>query len=105
MTFKALTDLALSTCMNVFGSEIEYKPDNSSLTINISAVFDSNTLEVDYNAGAAVIMDEVYCNIKVSDIGQDPIIGDRVIHEYKEFRVIDYNLDHFGGAKLKLEEL
>ena len=38
MTFKALTDLALSTCMNVFGSEIEYKPDNSSLTINISAV-------------------------------------------------------------------
>jgi hypothetical protein len=103
MSFKNLTESALSICMNVFNEEtlVAYKRD--AQTYLISGILETGFVEEDPNVDRPIGSTRAVLNVQASKMPIAPKKKDRVEVNSKTYRVFDIEPDTFGGIKLILE--
>ncbi len=108
----AIADLQ-DACRDTFGVPVSYipsvekRPGLGGATIEISGIFDDSRETVNVMAGGGgsgmeAVIPRPVVEIRMSDLGVDPMEGDEVIVDGVTYRIIDVHLDGHGSAVLFL---
>lgn len=103
MSFKELTENALSICMDVFNEETLVSYSRGVDTYSIKGILETGFVEEDPNLERPVGSTKAVLTVQSSKMPIAPKKGDRVSVNSKNYRVFEVEPDTFGGIKLILE--
>lgn len=103
MSFKKLTENALSICIDVFNEETLVSYSRGVDTYEIKGILETGFTENDPGLEVPVASSKAVLTVQVSKMPIAPKKGDRVIVNSKNYRVFEVEPDTFGGIKLILE--
>lgn len=102
MSFKELTENALSICMDVFNEETLVSYSRGVDTYSIMGILETGFVEEDPNLERPIGSTKAVLTVQVSKMPIAPIKGDIVLVNAKKYRVFDFEPDSFGAIKLIL---
>ncbi len=109
---NAVADLQ-EVCWDTFGVPVRYipsvekRPGLGGAAIEITGIFDDSRETVNVMAGGGgsgmeAVIPRPVVEIRIADLGVDPMEGDEVIVDGSTYRIIDIHLDGHGAAVLFL---
>ncbi len=107
-----LLNLANRTCLATFGVPVVYTPsletrmELGGTTISLVGVFDEkrDIVTLMGTNGMDAVVPHPVVEIKVADLGIDPMAGDEVAVNGLTYRILDVQLDGKGMALLHLDQ-
>ena len=108
----AISDLQ-EVCRDTFGVPVSYipsvekRPGLGGAAIAISGIFDDSRETVNVMSGGGgggmdAVIPRPVVEIRIADLGIDPMEGDEVVVGGATYRIIDFHLDGHGAAVLFL---
>ena len=98
-----LLKLANQSCLATFGVPVVYTPALDGTPINLQGVFDEKRDMVSLMGdGLDAVVPQAVVEIRISDLGVDPISDDQVTIDGLTYRILDVQLDGKGMAQLHL---
>lgn len=97
-------DAAIKAGIATFGEAVEYHPQ-LSMPLEIKAIFDAAFVPVDPDTGVPVGSAVPMIDLRLADLPQLPSPGDRCFVRGDCYRVVTYQPDGQGAAKLLLHKL
>ena len=108
---SAVTDLQ-GICLDTFGIPVTYvpsiskRPELGGRAIQVIGIFDDNREMVDIMSGGSGGMDAVIprpvVELRMIDLGVDPMEGDEVVIKDITYRILDVKTDGHGAVVLVL---
>lgn len=97
-------DAAIKAGIATFGESVEYHPQ-LALPLDIRAIFDAAYVPVDPQTGVSIGSAVPTLDLRLADLPQSPSPGDRCIVRGDFYRVVSFQPDGQGAAKLLLHKL
>ncbi len=105
----ALDDLQ-EACRDTFGVPVRYipsvekRPGLGGAAIEITGIFDDNreTVNLMGGGGMEAVVPRPVVEIRIADLGIDPMEGDEVVVNEITYRILDVQTDGHGAAVLVL---
>jgi len=104
MSFKAKYENALSVLTAGLGEQVEYRPSSGG-RYNLNAVFDTEYTALDPDTEQVISTNLPRIGVKLKDLASEPLKGDKVYIEGREFEIYDSQEDGQGGATLFLHKV
>lgn len=101
--WQSMTRNVLGAAMSTFGETVTWRPGLEGHR-ELTAIFRAAHAAVDLGQGAIATVDPEL-DVRLSDVGEPPREGDKVIVRGLSYRVSEVQPDGEGGAKLKLKRL
>ncbi len=106
----AVADLQ-DACLDQFGVPVRYlpsiekRPGLNGVAIEISGVFDDNRQTVNLMGGGGMeaVVPRPVVEVRLVDLGIDPMEGDEVMVNEITYRILDVEMDGYGTAVLVLQ--
>lgn len=99
-----MADSIIRRGLTVFGQDIEYHQP-LRLPVALRAIFDAAYQEVDPQTGVSIGSTAPAIDIRLADLPEPPSPGDRVCIKGDFFRVMAFQPDGQGAAKLLLQRI
>ena len=99
-----LLKLVNQSCLATFGVPVVYTPAPDGTPINLHGVFDEkrDTVSLMGDGGLDAVVPHAVVEIRISDLGVDPLADDGVMVNGLTYRILDVQLDGKGMALLHL---
>ncbi|MBF0137470.1 MAG: hypothetical protein HQL65_14630 [Magnetococcales bacterium] len=105
-------DTLQQVCRDTFGVPVTYRPsvitrpDLGGISIQVTAIFEDDQEPQSFMGGGIdAIVPRTTLELRVADLGFDPVAGDDVLVNGHSYRVKDVQLDSHGTALLTLVNL
>lgn len=105
MDFDTLAGICLTavTSSATLGVTVGYLHKSGCTNTAVDGVWNNQTEIVDPNTEAVITTNQPRICIKISDLDEAPIKGDKLTRDGTTYRVQDVQLDGHGGAELFLK--
>ena len=104
---NAVADLQ-EACLDIFGVPVHYipcvnkRPGLGGQAIEVTGIFDDNRETVTVAGGMDAVVPRPVVELRLSDLGIDPMEGDEVQVEGVSYRILDVQPDGHGAVVLVL---